>query len=115
CEVKIVYRRAVDQMPVGERDPEMYVRNMAREGIQYVFLSSPLRILANERNQVVGVEFQRMELGELDESGRSSVHPIPGSTFVMECDLVLEAVGESVDSSILPESIAYHGDEVIVD
>jgi NADPH-dependent glutamate synthase beta subunit-like oxidoreductase len=115
CDVKIVYRRSLDQMPVGERNPEMYLRNMAREGIEYVFLSSPLRILTDERNQVAGVEFQRMELGEMDESGRSSVHPIPDSTYILACDLVLEAVGEAIDLSVLPASIAHNDDEVIVD
>lgn len=115
CDVKIVYRRSVDQMPVGERDPQMYVRNMAREGIEYSFLASPVRILANAANRVVGVEFVRMELGELDASGRSSVHPVPGSNFAMACGAVLEALGEDVDLSVLPESIAQQGGEVIVD
>ena len=115
CEVKIVYRRSVDQMPVGEREPAMYVRNMAREGIEYVFLASPVRILADQDNRVTGVEFVRMELGEVDASGRSSVQPIPDSNFVMECDLVLEAVGEIIDLSIIPDSVEHNGDEVIVD
>jgi NADPH-dependent glutamate synthase beta subunit-like oxidoreductase len=115
CEVKIVYRRSVDQMPVGERDPYMYVRNMAREGIEYEFLSSPLRILANEQNQVIGVEFQRMELGELDESGRSSVHPLPDSAYTIDCELVLEAVGEEIDLAILPDGIEHNGEEMLVD
>jgi NADPH-dependent glutamate synthase beta subunit-like oxidoreductase len=115
CSVQIVYRRSADQMPVGERDPAMYVRNMGREGIEYVFLSSPLRILTDAENRVTGVEFQRMQLGEIDESGRSSVLPIPGETYVIECDLVLEAVGEQMDLSILPDSIAHEGDEIIVD
>jgi NADPH-dependent glutamate synthase beta subunit-like oxidoreductase len=115
CEVKIVYRRAVDQMPVGERNPDMYVRNMAREGIEYCFLASPVRILANAENRVVGVEFVQMELGELDSSGRSSVHPVPGSNLTMACDAVLEALGEEIDLSVLPESIAQENGEVIVD
>jgi NADPH-dependent glutamate synthase beta subunit-like oxidoreductase len=115
CEVKIVYRRAVDQMPVGERNPEMYVRSMAREGIEYVFLSNPLRILTDDRNRVTGVEFQRMELGEVDASGRSSVHAIPGATYVVACELVLVAVGEEVDLGNLPDGIAHNGVEVIVD
>lgn len=114
-QVKIVYRRSVDQMPVGERDPDNYVRSMAREGIEYVFLSSPLRILTDARNHAIGVEFQRMELGEEDESGRSSVHPIAGETYSLECDLVLEAVGEMLDFSVLPDDIEREGDEVLVD
>ena len=115
CSVKIVYRRSADQMPVGERDPANYVRSMAREGIEYVFLSNPIRILTNDANQVTGVEFQRMELGDIDDSGRSSVHPIPNETYVIECDLVLEAVGERMDIAIVPDSIARDGDEIVVD
>jgi len=115
CDVKIVYRRSLEQMPVGERDPAMYLRNMGREGIEYVFLSSPVSIVRNEANQVTGVEFQKVELGETDESGRSSMHPIPDSNFVMECDLVLEAVGEAIDLSILPDDIEHDGYEIQVD
>jgi NADPH-dependent glutamate synthase beta subunit-like oxidoreductase len=115
CEVKIVYRRSAEQMPVGERNPEAYVRSMGREGIEYVFLSSPVQILNDDQNRVRGVEFQRVELGELDESGRSSMTVIPDSNYMLECDLVLEAVGEAIDLSIVPDSIEHDGSEVIVD
>ncbi|MPZ13826.1 MAG: NAD(P)-binding protein [Chloroflexi bacterium] len=115
CAVQIFYRRSVEQMPVGERDPWMYVRNMEREGIEYRFLANPVRILTDEGNRVTGVEFVRMELGELDESGRSSVYSIPDSSFVVACDLVVEAVGEELDLSILPDGIQHDGAEVFVD
>jgi len=42
-----------------------------------------------------------MELGEPDSSGRRRPIPIEGSDFFMECDTVIIAVGQKVDSEVL--------------
>ncbi len=38
-----------------------------------------------------GLEFQRMQLGEPDASGRRRPVPIPGSEYVINCDTVIPA------------------------
>jgi dihydropyrimidine dehydrogenase (NAD+) subunit PreT len=37
----------------------------------------------------------RMELGAPDKSGRRKPEPVPGSDFLIECDMVILAVGQS--------------------
>jgi len=38
-----------------------------------------------------------MELGEPDDSGRRRPIPIPGSNFVIEVDMVIDAIGTSAN------------------
>ncbi len=104
--IKVFYRRGLDEMPIDAADPTEHVSRLADDGIEYHFLALPLRILADDENRVTGVEFARVRLGEPDSSGRRAPHPIPGSNFVEPCGLVIEAVGESVELSTIPRSIA---------
>ena len=53
-----------------------------------------MRVVTDERNQVTGIEMQRMELGEPDASGRRRPVPVEGSEYVIECDQVIAAVGQ---------------------
>lgn len=114
CQIKIFYRRGLDEMPIEDADPASYVKRLSDDGIEYHFLAQPVRILADQHNRVAGVEFVRTGLGERDASGRRSPHPVPGSNFVEECELVVEAVGEFVDLSVIPESIERRDGVVVV-
>jgi glutamate synthase (NADPH/NADH) small chain len=49
----------------------------------------------------VGVELQRMEMGEPDASGRRRPIPIEGSDFSMETDLAVIAVGTGPNPVLL--------------
>ncbi|RLB74375.1 MAG: hypothetical protein DRH03_01340 [Deltaproteobacteria bacterium] len=42
-----------------------------------------------------------MELGEPDESGRRRPVPVEGSEFVIDCDIVVPAIGQTQDLSLL--------------
>ena len=63
------------------------------EGIIFQFLVSPIRILGS--SAVEGIECIRMELGEPDASGRAAPRPLPGSDFVILCDQLIVAIGQS--------------------
>jgi len=90
ADVTIVYRRTEKEMPARREE----IENAKEEGVKFKFLASPVRIIG-ENGHVKGVEFIRMKLGEPDESGRRRPIPIPGSEFVMECDTVVFAIGQS--------------------
>ena len=51
----------------------------------------------DENGNVCGVQVAKMELGEMDESGRASCHEVKDSLFTMDCDLVAMAIGQKVD------------------
>lgn len=86
----LIYRRSREEMPA--RDEEIH--HAEEEGIQFLLLTNPVRILGDAKSWVSGVECQRMELGEPDESGRRKPIPIKGSEFVIEIQTLIEAVGQ---------------------
>ena len=43
--------------------------------------------------------FQRMALGQADGSGRRRPEPIPGSEFVLDCQVVVAAIGMEPDDT----------------
>jgi 2,4-dienoyl-CoA reductase (NADPH2) len=91
-DVYLVYRRSFGQMPAwpAERDEAM------REGVHFLLLTQPLSYELDERGHVCGIRIARTILGEPDESWRRSPVVVPGSESVLEVDLVLEALGQSI-------------------
>jgi len=87
CKVIIAYRRTENEMPATSSE----VREAKEEGIEVMTLCIPKRIVGEGR--VTGIELLRAELGELDESGRRRPVTIEGSEFVLDCDLVIPAIG----------------------
>jgi len=89
-EVTCLYRRSRKEMPAHATE----VDEAEEEGVRLELLVAPVRVLTDERNRVVGIEMQRMELGEPDASGRRRPVPIEGSEFTVECDQVIAAIGQ---------------------
>jgi formate dehydrogenase major subunit len=89
-DVRLLYRRTRNEMPAN--DPEIV--EAEHEGVQMEFLVAPVRVLKHD-GQLAGLECLRMELGEPDASGRRSPRPIRASEFMVECDVIIAAVGQS--------------------
>ncbi len=92
-DVTILYRRTRAEMPAIPEE----VEDAEKEGVQLEFLVSPVRVLGNQKGQVVGLECIRMKLGAPDSSGRRRPVPIADSEFVFDLDLVVLAIGQSPD------------------
>lgn len=88
-EASIVYRRSEEELPARAEE----VRHAKEEGIGFNMLTNPVRIIGNDKGNVIGVECVSMRLGEPDESGRRSAEPIEGSNFTINCDTVIMALG----------------------
>ncbi|MEK6565267.1 MAG: FAD-dependent oxidoreductase, partial [Bacteroidota bacterium] len=86
----LIYRRSRKEMPARQEESH----HAEQEGIEFLLMTNPTRILVDDNNWVTGIECQRMELGEPDESGRRKPVPIPGSEFKMEVETVIMAVGQ---------------------
>ncbi len=93
-EVTCVYRRTEAEM----RGREEERRHAREEGVQFRYLTIPLRFLAGEGGRLRALECQRMELGEPDESGRRRPIAVPGSEFEIPCDAAVVAIGYSADA-----------------
>jgi NADPH-dependent glutamate synthase beta subunit-like oxidoreductase len=98
-EVAIVYRRTRKEMPANEVE----IVAAEHEGVQFHFLAAPTRVVGNEQGHVTHLEFQKMELGEPDASGRRRPVPIEGSETLMEVDMLITAIGQGPDVSFIEE------------
>lgn len=85
----IVYRRTKAEMPARVEE----VHHAEQEGVEFELLVAPLEVIGNEKKWVTGLKCIRMELGEPDESGRRRPKEIPGSEFVIDCDMVVVSIG----------------------
>jgi glutamate synthase (NADPH/NADH) small chain len=86
----LIYRRSREEMPARQEE----IHHAEEEGIEFVLLTSPVRIIADANNWVSGIECQKMELGEPDESGRRKPVPMKGSEYVIPVQTVIEAIGQ---------------------
>ncbi len=94
--VNLVYRRTKNEMPADDVE----IHDAEEEKVNFHFLTQPVKILAKD-GKVVGLECVKMELGEPDESGRRRPVPVEGSNFVIDCDIVVPAIGQTMDLSLL--------------
>ena len=89
AKVTILYRRTRQEMPAYEEE----IEGAIDEGVELVTLAIPKRILSSS-GKVAGVEFIRAELGKAEADGRRRPMPIEGSEEVVECDMVIPAIGQ---------------------
>lgn len=99
CEkVFIIYRRTQAEMPAFKEEVDAALE----EGIELQILTAPTKIIT-ENGKVSGVECIKMELGEVDESGRRKPIPVKGSSSFIKVDTLIVAIGEEPDLSFLGE------------
>ncbi len=87
--VYIVYRRTEKEMPARVEE----VGHAKEEGIDFLLLHSPKKIIGNEKGRVTGLELLAYELGEPDASGRRRPMAIEGSESILEVDTVIVSIG----------------------
>ncbi|MBW2511313.1 MAG: FAD-dependent oxidoreductase, partial [Deltaproteobacteria bacterium] len=117
----LLYRRTRKEMPAEPYE----VDDAEEENVKFYFLALPTKLIT-ENNKIIGIEVQKMELGEPDDSGRRRPVPVPGSEYVLDCDLVIPAIGQDPDLSYLEDgdygikqtrwnSIVTHGGTMMTD
>ncbi|MGQ9678052.1 MAG: NADPH-dependent glutamate synthase [bacterium] len=97
--VVLIYRRSRDEMPARVAE----IHHAEEEGVEFQFLTNPVRYIPAENGWVKEVECLRMELGEPDASGRRRPVPIPGSEFRIPVDTVVVAIGNS-PNPLIPQT-----------
>ncbi len=94
--VQLLYRRTSHEMMATPAE----VLETTEEGVEIEYLVAPIRVVG-ENGKVVAVECQRMELGEVDQTGRRKPVPIKGSEFLIEADTVIPAIGQLPELDVL--------------
>ncbi|UCE45857.1 MAG: NADPH-dependent glutamate synthase [Methanobacteriota archaeon] len=87
----ILYRRSEAELPARREE----VHHAMEEGVRFELLAAPVRYIGDENGDVKQIEAVRMKLGEPDESGRRRPIKIEGSNFILDCQTVLIAIGQS--------------------
>ncbi len=96
----LMYRRSMEELPARKLE----VEHAKEEGIVFDLLQNPVRVVTDENNNVTGIEVINMVLGEPDESGRRSVTEEAGSEHIVECDMVVMALGTGPNHEALKHS-----------
>ena len=91
ADATIIYRRSEAELPARQEE----VHHAKEEGIEFRMLTNPTAVLGDDKGWVTGLSCVEMELGEPDESGRRSPVVKPDSEFVIDCDVVIMALGTS--------------------
>lgn len=99
-EVVILYRRSLNEMTANPWE----IGEAEKEGVRIEFQVAPKKILKKD-GKVAGLECFRVELGELDETGRKRPVPIEGSEFSLQLGTVIVAIGERTETSFLPNEV----------
>ena len=99
-EAHIMYRRGEEELPARK----MEIEHAKEEGIEFNLLQTPVKIIVDESNNVTGMEVVDMELTEPGEDGRRSVAEIKNSNHVVECDMVVMALGTGPNHEALKNS-----------
>ena len=89
--VYIVYRRSEAEMPARLEE----VHHAKEEGIEFLTLNNPVKIIPDENGRVKAMECIKMELGEPDGSGRRSPIAVEGSNYELPVDTVVMSIGTS--------------------
>ncbi|MDD1728502.1 MAG: NADPH-dependent glutamate synthase [Methanospirillum sp.] len=97
AKVTLVYRRRAEDLPARLAE----VHHAEEEGIEFITCANPTRILGEQ--VVTGIECIRMKMCELDASGRPSAVPINGDTFTIDCDVVIQAIGQGPNPVLVRE------------
>lgn len=91
CEVTVLYRRSEEEMPAHPEE----IEEAREEGVRFLFLVAPDRVLVGEDGRIRQLVCSEMELGTEDETGRPRPLRKEGTAFSLKPDTVLTAIGEA--------------------
>jgi glutamate synthase (NADPH/NADH) small chain len=96
--VKCLYRRDRQNMPGSLRE----VKHAEEEGVEFIWLSAPEAFLGD--TAIEAVRAVRVHLGVADATGRQTPQILEGSSFTIEADIAIKALG--FDPEDLPQMFA---------
>jgi formate dehydrogenase major subunit len=97
--VYVLYRRTEKEMPANPIE----IHESRLEGVEYMFLTNPVRVNKDDKGDVRSVTCVKMELGEPDASGRRRPVPVDNSEFDLEIDYILAAIGQKTEVDFLDD------------
>ena len=93
-EVKVIYRRAEEQMPAETKE----IQEAKQEGIEFLFQNNIVKILGKDK--VEQVELIRTELVQKEGETRKVPINIQNSNYIIDIDYIVMALGSESDSFV---------------
>jgi dihydropyrimidine dehydrogenase (NAD+) subunit PreT len=112
-EVYMVYRRGPEEMSAFDYEYEL----AKQDAVTFVWQALPVRVVADGRGRVAGLECVRTRRGEKDASGRSSFVAEPDSEFRLDVGMVVKALGQKRKIEFLQQlsNVELNNGRVVVD
>ncbi|MFP4521374.1 MAG: FAD-dependent oxidoreductase [Fibrobacterota bacterium] len=95
-DVYILYRRSFSELPAWPEERN----HVLNAGVHFMVLTQPVEYIS-ENGNLKGIKAVRTRLGKPEKDGRRRPEAIPGSEYIIEAELAVEAVGQRI-----PESLA---------
>ena len=93
-EVKVIYRRAEEQMPAENKE----IQEAKEEGIEFLFQNNIVKILG--KDNVEQVELIKTELVQKDGESRKVPVNIPNSNYIIDIDYIVMALGSMPENFV---------------
>ena len=93
-EVKVIYRRAEEQMPAEAKE----IEEARHEGIEFLFQNNIVKILGKDK--VEQVELIKTELVQKEGETRKVPVNIPNSNYIIDIDYIVMALGSEPDGFV---------------
>lgn len=93
-EVKVIYRRAREQMPAEDKE----IEDAINEGISFLYQNNIVKILGT--NKVEKLELIKTELKQKDGDLRLSPVNIENSNYIINVDYIIMALGSKPDNYV---------------
>ncbi|MBP3707269.1 MAG: NAD(P)-dependent oxidoreductase [Clostridia bacterium] len=93
--VKVVYRRAEEQMPAEQKE----IDDAKLEGVEFLFQNNIVRIYGDSK--VTGIECIKTKLVKKEGDTRLSPVNIDGSNYRIDADYVIMAIGSTVERDVV--------------
>jgi NADPH-dependent glutamate synthase beta subunit-like oxidoreductase len=93
-EVTVVYRRRTEDMTAQKQE----IEGALAEGVDIAQMLAPLRVEKDESGHVKALWLQQMTVGAIDDSGRPRPVPSGAPDVSIDCDLIVVAIGQDIES-----------------
>lgn len=93
-EVKVIYRRAEEQMPAEVKE----IQEAKEEGIEFLFQNNIVKILGTSK--VEKIELIKTELVQQEGQERKVPINIPNSNYIIDVDYIIMALGSMPDTFV---------------
>jgi len=94
-DVYVIYRRSFEEMPAWSAERDQAIN----EGVHFLILTQPVDYNSTN-DKLTGIKVCPTRLGEPDKSGRRRPETVESSAYVLDMDIVVEAIGQELPLNI---------------